>query len=111
MAQPQPDISQILAALGAANANATPQQQLQPQAPPPGYPAIGLPAPPHSAPPPGVGYLPPPSTTGSVDLSAIKPVNSGSVSIAEAIAKARSIAADRGVSSYDSRSGRYSRLV
>jgi transcription antitermination factor NusA-like protein len=36
-------------------------------------------------------------------LSAIKPVNSGSVSIADAIAKAKSIAADRGVQSYDHR--------
>nr|POE96446.1 far upstream element-binding protein 3 [Quercus suber] len=105
MAQSQPDISQILAALGAAQStNGTPQQQPPSQAPPPGYPQMGLPAPPQSAPPSGVGYLPPPSTTGSVDLSAIKPVNSGSVSIAEAIAKARSIAADRGVSSYDARS-------
>lgn len=41
-------------------------------------------------------YLPQPSSTGSVDLSAIKPINQGSVSIAEAIAKAKSIAADRG---------------
>ena len=36
-------------------------------------------------------------------MSTIKPVNSGSVSIADAIAKAKSIAADRGVSSYDPR--------
>ena len=38
-----------------------------------------------------------------MDLSAVKPVNTGSVSISEAIAKAKSIAADRGVSSYDPR--------
>ncbi|KAK5120283.1 hypothetical protein LTR85_006489 [Meristemomyces frigidus] len=100
----QPDISQILAALaqqqpnGAPQASATPAQQ--PQQPPPGYPPVGLP----SAPPQGAPYYPQPSNTGSVDLSAIKPINSGSVSIADAIAKAKSIAADRGVPSFDPRS-------
>ena len=50
------------------------------------------------------GYaLPQPSNSGSVDLSAIRPVNSGSVSIADAIAKAKSIAADRGIN-YDTQS-------
>lgn len=49
------------------------------------------------------GYpLPQPTSTGNVDLSAIRPVNSGSVSIADAIAKAKSIAADRGIN-YDNR--------
>jgi hypothetical protein len=43
-------------------------------------------------------YLPQPSSTGSVDLSAIKPVSSGSMNIADAIAKARNIAADHGIS-------------
>jgi transcription antitermination factor NusA-like protein len=42
-------------------------------------------------------YLPQPSSTGSVDLSAIKPVSSGSMNIADAIAKARNIAADHGI--------------
>ncbi|KAK5136879.1 hypothetical protein LTR08_001801 [Meristemomyces frigidus] len=95
----QPDISQILAALaqqqpsGVPQVAATPIQQHQPA--PPGY---------HQNAPPA-SYLPQPSNTGSVDLSSIKPINSGSVSIAEAIAKAKSIAADRGVPSYDPRSG------
>lgn len=40
-----------------------------------------------------------------MDLSNIKPVNSGSVSIAEAIAKARNIAAEKGVSYEGGRSG------
>jgi len=45
------------------------------------------------------GYsLPQPSNSGSVDLSSIKPVNSGTVSIADAIAKAKAIAAEKGVS-------------
>lgn len=60
--------------------------------------------PPSAGPPQAAPYLPQPSSTGSVDLSAIKPVNSGSVSIADAIAKAKSIAADRGVQSFEGRS-------
>lgn len=55
-----------------------------------------------STPPAGLGgyALPQPSNSGSLDLSGIKPINSGSVSIAEAIAKARGIAAQKGVA-YD----------
>ncbi|KAK5175220.1 uncharacterized protein LTR77_000357 [Saxophila tyrrhenica] len=100
----QPDISSILAALaqGGTPQAPTPTQQGPPgHAPPPGYPP-GLPQQPPSAPPQS-SYLPQPSNTGSVDLSSIKPVNSGSVSIADAIAKAKSIAANRGVQSYDPR--------
>ena len=123
MAQ-QPDISSILAALGrhctiqlcdtaytdcapaqqqpAPTPQApTPQQQSTPQAPP-AYPPAGYPSQPPSAPPQASSYLPQPSSSGSVDLSNIRPVNSGSVSIQDAIAKAKSIAADRGVS-YDPR--------
>lgn len=62
-----------------------------------------MPGAPPGAPPPVPGYLPHPSNTGSVDLSAIKPISSGSVSIADAIAKARHIAENRGVQSYDPR--------
>jgi hypothetical protein len=124
----QPDISQILAALGEDNStthspapriliaakasqqpapsNGTSQAPTPAQQAPPGYPPAGMSAPTPSAPPPQPApYLPQPSNTGSVDLSAIKPVNSGSVSIADAIAKAKSIAADRGVQSFDPRSG------
>ena len=95
----------MIAAQNQANGTSqapTPQQHSS-QAPPPGYPPGAIPAQPPSAPPQGASYLPQPSSTGSVDLSTIKPVNSGSVSIADAIAKAKSIAADRGVSSYDPR--------
>ena len=68
---------------------------------PQGYPQNLGPA---QIPTPSLGgfSLPQPSSSGSVDLSAIRPVNTGSVSIAEAIAKAKSIAADRGIS-YDNR--------
>ena len=44
--------------------------------------------------------LPQPDKSGNLDLSNIKPVSSGSVSIADAIAKARGIAAEKGVT-YD----------
>lgn len=60
--------------------------------------------PPSAGPPQAAPYLPQPSNSGSLDLSAIQPINSGSVSIADAIAKAKSIAADRGVQSFDPRS-------
>lgn len=49
--------------------------------------------------------IPQPSGSGSIDLSNIKPVNSGSVSLADAVAKARGIAAERGVSYGGNRSG------
>lgn len=48
--------------------------------------------------------LPQPSSSGSLDLSDVKPVNSGTVSIDQAIAKARGIAAEKGLS-YDGRNG------
>lgn len=116
----QADISSILAALGTclspldsstapltilaaqrpASNPAQPQQQGPPGAMPQGYPQ-NIPS---QIPTPSLGGfpLPQPSSSGSVDLSAIRPVNTGSVSIAEAIAKAKSIAADRGIS-YDNR--------
>lgn len=80
---------------------AQPPQQGPPGGMPQGYPQNLGPA---QMPTPSLGGfpLPQPSSSGSVDLSAIRPVNTGSVSIAEAIAKAKSIAADRGIS-YDNR--------
>ncbi|KAL9610146.1 MAG: hypothetical protein Q9167_005124 [Letrouitia subvulpina] len=41
--------------------------------------------------------IPQPSNSGSFDLSNIKPTNSGSVSLADAVARARGIAAEKGV--------------
>ena len=49
--------------------------------------------------------LPQPSSSGNVDLSNIKPSNSGSVSLADAIARARGIAAEKGVPYDAARSG------
>lgn len=90
----QPDINAILAALtGASNNSATPPQ---PGAASSVLPA-GFPGPvPQSTGTPSLGgyALPQPTGSGSFDLSAVKPVNTGSVSLAEAIAKAKSIAAD-----------------
>jgi far upstream element-binding protein len=79
----------------------TPSQQGQPAAPaPPSIPQAyqaSLPTPTQSGMIPGYS-LPQPTNSGSLDLSSIKPVNTGSVSIADAVAKARGIAAEKGVS-------------
>ena len=57
-------------------------------------------------PPPATPYnIPQPSNSGSLDLSNIKPVHSGSVSLADAIARARGIAAEKGVSFDTGRGG------
>ncbi|KAI1003727.1 hypothetical protein K3495_g4483 [Podosphaera aphanis] len=89
----EPSITSILAALAAQRPNSMPilpNQQSQYQHP--------LPQPPNPyTSTPGSYPLPQPTSSGSVDLSSIKPVNSGSVSIADAIAKAREIAAQKGV--------------
>lgn len=53
-----------------------------------------------AAPMQGQFALPQPTSSGALDLSNIKPVNSGTVSLADAIARAKSIAAERGVSAY-----------
>ncbi|KAL8627165.1 hypothetical protein Q9189_007123, partial [Teloschistes chrysophthalmus] len=96
------NISQILAALAAQGRSATtplqaqvPLQQLPPYTQayqPQPYPA---PTPPVAPQPYG---LPQPSSSGSVDLSSIKPSNSGSVSLADALVKARGFAAQKGFS-------------
>ncbi|CAO1604403.1 hypothetical protein XANCAGTX0491_007961 [Xanthoria calcicola] len=107
------NISQILAALAAQRPGGTPlqgqpppqqQQQQQQQPPPQAYPqpAYPIPTPPINSAPYG---LPQPSSSGSLDLSNIKPSNSGSVSLADAVARARGFAAEKGVS-YGGSSGR-----
>ena len=55
--------------------------------------------------------LPQPTSTGSLDLSGVKPSNTGSVSIADAIAKARGIAAEKGLSHGSGRGSAGMRLV
>ncbi|KAL8685851.1 MAG: hypothetical protein Q9218_007505, partial [Villophora microphyllina] len=95
------NISQILAALAAQRPGGTPlQAQAPPQQPQPysqAYPPQAYPAPtPQLAAAPYA--LPPPSSSGSFDLNSIKPSNSGSVSLADAVARARGFAAEKGVS-------------
>ncbi|RMZ71267.1 kh domain-containing [Pyrenophora seminiperda CCB06] len=102
MAAP-PDLNAILAALAngrpSTTPSATPQQPPQAQhAPPQGLPAGYPGAMPSVTPPTIPGYnFPPPTHSGSLDLSAIKPVSSGSVSIQDALAKARGFAAQKGL--------------
>ncbi|KAF2839688.1 hypothetical protein M501DRAFT_1015782 [Patellaria atrata CBS 101060] len=104
-----PDITQILKALASqktpASNQSTPAPQPQSQLPPPAVPQNYPGAYPTATPPTGLqsGFtLPQPTNTGSVDLSSIKPVSTGSVSISDAIAKARGFAAEKGVA-YDGR--------
>ena len=130
MAAP-PDLNAILAALGmyplhrlspitaltllpaAGRPSTTPSQT--PQQPPPAQhgPPHGMPpgfpgAMPAAAPPGMPGFnFPQPTNSGSLDLSAIKPVSSGSVSIQDALAKARGFAAQKGLQNvaFDARPG------
>lgn len=112
MANPPADINSILQLLNAARpATSTPTQSQ------PGLPAPAAPAPYGAAPqsayptqsyqqPPSYPY-PQPSASGSIDLSAIRPVNSGTVPLADAIAKAKAFAAEKGFTPYDRPAGSY----
>ncbi|KAH6688375.1 KH domain-containing protein [Plectosphaerella plurivora] len=114
MADQTRDIQSILAALSAAQRGPSTTPSQGQQGVPPGYPpppgAPAAPAPYSSGPPPQqypppngpASYgLPQPSGSGSVDLSSIRPVNSGTVGFEDAIAKAKAFAAQNGLSSYD----------
>ncbi|KAH7399080.1 hypothetical protein DE146DRAFT_521366 [Phaeosphaeria sp. MPI-PUGE-AT-0046c] len=111
MAAPTPDLNAILAALAAGRGPSTTPSQTPQQGPPahhppppqlpPGFPG----AMPTASPPAMPGYnFPQPTHSGSLDLSAIKPVSSGSVSIQDALAKARGFAAQKGLA-FDPRPG------
>ncbi|CAG8951403.1 hypothetical protein HYFRA_00007318 [Hymenoscyphus fraxineus] len=95
MADQQASISSILAALAAQRPNTVPQNQQPYQQPPQQQQPIQQQNPYGG----GAGnyQLPQPTNSGSVDLSNIKPVSSGTVSINEAIAKAKAIAEEKGV--------------
>ncbi|KAJ6440795.1 far upstream element-binding protein 2 [Purpureocillium lavendulum] len=110
--QPQPDIQSILAALAAQRPPATTPSQTPPGAPGHGYPAPSSTqpgsypgAPPPPAGPPGYGTpglaLPAPAASGNVDLSTIRPVNSGTMSFDDIVSQARAFAAEKGATSYD----------
>ncbi|KAI1499421.1 hypothetical protein F5X99DRAFT_389884 [Biscogniauxia marginata] len=105
-----PDIQTILAALAAQRNPATTPTQTQPPHPAPGYQQTHTPSaypptmPPATQPMPyatGAYPLPQPSASGNLDLSAIKPVNSGTVSFADAISQAKAYAAEKGLTSYE----------
>jgi far upstream element-binding protein len=95
-----PNIQNILAALAAQSQGGTPTQG----APPPPMPNTQYPPHQYGPPPsalPSYG-LPQPINSGSVDLGGIQPISSGTVSITDALAKAKGFAADKGVP-YDPR--------
>ncbi|KAG6006024.1 hypothetical protein E4U21_007450 [Claviceps maximensis] len=108
MAESHPDIQSILAALASQRPSAGTSSQTPPGPPGQAYP------PPSSGPPhpyqgpsggaPGYvasGHLPAPAASGSMDLSAIRPVNSGTMNFDDIVSKARAYAAEKGATSYD----------
>ncbi|KAI9155357.1 Far upstream element-binding protein 2 [Paramyrothecium foliicola] len=106
MAEPRPDIQSILAALASQRPPAATPTQTPPGVPSQAYPppAASHP-PPYQAPPGAPNYgapgLPAPASSGNVDLSAIRPVNSGTLSLEDVVSKARAYAAEKGIASYD----------
>ncbi|KJZ78828.1 hypothetical protein HIM_01601 [Hirsutella minnesotensis 3608] len=112
MADSQPDIQSILAALASQRPPVTTPNQTPPGPPGHGYLPPGQPAQPgaYQHPPlpggaPGYGNpghpLPPPAASGNVDLSAIRPVNSGTMNFEDIVSKARAFAAEKGATSYE----------
>ncbi|ROW00588.1 hypothetical protein VSDG_03336 [Cytospora chrysosperma] len=111
MAGATPDIQAILEQLRATQSrpSTTTPTQGQPGLPAPAYsqPSYAMPpmgaAPTQAAnyPPAGQYQYPQPSSSGTVDLSAIKPVSSGSVSLQDAIAKAKAVAAANNLAPYE----------
>ncbi|CAN8104395.1 unnamed protein product [Discula destructiva] len=106
----QPDISSILEQLRATSQ----QQQQQGAAPNQGHPSYPPPQTGYQMPPPGTGppghYAPPPtgypsypqpSSSGTLNLDSIKPVTSGTVSLQDAIAKAKAVAAANNIAPYE----------
>lgn len=90
MGDQQSNITQILAALAAAQPGG--------QAAFPGLQtSTPLPIPPNTTPGFSLPQIPHPDNAGKLDVSNVQPINSGTVSIAEAIAKARGFAAEKGL--------------
>lgn len=111
MAQPTPDIQSILAALGEIHSNVTAchprhtnlhvaaqRPATTPTQTPPGAPGQGYAPPNYGA--QGSG-LPAPASSGNVDLSAVRPVNSGTMSFEDVLSKVKASAAQSGAQSYD----------
>lgn len=100
------DFSSLLPA--AQRPAGTTPTQTPPGAPGQSYAPPGAPHGGYQSPPAAGGYgapaqqgLPAPAASGSVDLSAIRPVNSGTMSFDDVLSKARAFAAAKGVASYD----------
>lgn len=120
MAESHPDIQSILAALGkpkylvststhvCANllvaASQRPASANAPSQTPPGPSSQQFPPPPPGASGYGAsghGSLPAPASSGNVDLSAIRPVNSGTMSFDDLVSKAKAFAAEKGLAPYE----------
>ncbi|KAH9898655.1 hypothetical protein F4778DRAFT_189971 [Xylariomycetidae sp. FL2044] len=114
MAEGQKSIEAILAALGSYGTaprapSTTPSQAQQPHAMPPyqqaSTPSAYPPAMPPSAQQPNSyappAYLPQHAAGGNFDLSAIRPVTSGTVQFADALSQAKAYAAEKGLQSYE----------
>lgn len=113
MANPPPNLESILATLGNIGLKRTcpvascltdiaaaqqPRPSSTPQGGPPPTNPYSAQAPPYP-PPPTYGY-PAPSASGTFDLSAVKPVSSGTVALTDAVARAKAFAAKNGVTPY-----------
>ncbi|KAL7964541.1 hypothetical protein HDV63DRAFT_268765 [Trichoderma sp. SZMC 28014] len=109
MAEPaRPDIQSILAALASQRPPSSTSNQTPPAAtgaypaPPAGAPPASFqPPPPGVASFPGSSALPAPASSGNVDLSALRPVNSGTMNFDDIISKARAFATEKGITPYD----------
>ncbi|KAI1159573.1 hypothetical protein F5B18DRAFT_580947 [Nemania serpens] len=107
--QQVPDINAILAALANSRNAPTPSHNqppphamppYQPTMPPGAYQTMP-PATQTQQYPPANYSLPQPSASGNFDLSAIRPVTSGTVSFTDAVAQAKAYAAEKGLTSYE----------
>ncbi|KAI8958418.1 eukaryotic type KH-domain (KH-domain type I) [Daldinia sp. FL1419] len=108
MAEAQPNVQAILAALAAAQTGtSTPASQGQTAYAIPGYqPANSYATMPPTTQPMGyaIGSYPPvqqSSAPGGFDLSAIRPTTSGTVNIGDAIAQAKNYATEKGLTPYE----------
>ncbi|KAK0705492.1 hypothetical protein B0H67DRAFT_385134 [Lasiosphaeris hirsuta] len=123
--QPPPDLNSILRMLGESQQRPATSTPTQPQAGPPAPvgPPMSYAQNPYGQQPqayhqPAYNSFPQPSASGSIDLSAVRPVNTGTVQVlphdadrnaiaADAIARAKAIAIEKGIVPYDRPVGVY----
>ncbi|KAI1139795.1 hypothetical protein F5Y05DRAFT_411977 [Hypoxylon sp. FL0543] len=102
MAEAQPNIQAILAALAAqSGTSSTTPSQAQAAYPMPPYQQNPTPTPSTYNTIPPMANQPLPHASYPVDLSTIRPVTSGTVNLGDAIAQAKSYAAEQGLTPYD----------